>query len=85
MVSFLIQFGPIGSPQSSEEGFQTVRELGNKTPQCGQPAGQLLDPFLGAGGRRLQDGLKLHKISLYPPLRYHKAKESAGTDSEDTF
>ena len=54
-------------------------------PQSGQPAGQLLDPFLGAGGQRLKDGLKLHRISLYPPLGYHKAKESVGADPEGTF
>ena len=53
--------------------------------QSGQPAGQLLDPFLGVGGRRLEDGLKLRRISIYPPLSYHKAKELAGTDSEGTF
>ena len=62
-----------------------VREPGNKTPKSGQPVGQLLDPFLEAGGRQLQDGLKLGRISLYPPLGYHKAKESAGVDPEGTF
>ena len=54
-------------------------------PQSGQSAGQLLDPFLRAGGWRLQDGLKLHRISLYPLLSYHKAKESADTDSKGIF
>ena len=69
---------PVGSPQSSEEGFQTICEPGNKMPQSGQLTGQLLDPFLGAAGQRFQDGLKLRRIS-------HKAKESVGIDSEGTF
>ena len=73
------------APQSSEKGFRTVREPGNKTPKNGQPIGQLLDPFLGAGGRSLQDGLKLRRISFYAPLSYHKAKESADADPEGTF
>ena len=76
---------PVGSSQGSEEGFQTVREPGNKTPKSGQPADQLLDPLPGAGGRRLQDGLKLCRVSLYPSLSYHKAKESPGSDPEGTF
>ena len=71
--------------QGSEEGFQTVREPRNKTPKSGQPVGQLLNPLLGAGGRRLQGGLKLHRISFYPPLSYHEAKESPGADLEGTF
>ena len=54
-------------------------------PKSGQPVGQLLDPFLGVGGQRLQDGLKLCRISFYPPLIYHKAKESTGANPEGTF
>ena len=64
--AFLIPFGPVSSPQISEEGFQTVCEPGNKMPQSGQPACQLLGPFLGAGGRRLQDGCaRLASIPLW--------------------
>ena len=84
-VAFLIPFAPVGSSQGSEEGFQAVHELGNKTPKSGQPVGQLLDPLLGAGGQRLHDGLKLRRVSLYPSLSYHKAKESAGADPKGTF
>ena len=84
-IAFLIPFTPVGSSQGSEEGFQTILEPGNKTPKSGQPADQLLDPLLGAGGLRLQDGLKLHKISLYPLVSYHEAKESPGADPEGTF
>ena len=50
-VKFIITFGPVGSPQGSDEGFQTVREPGNKTPKSGHSADQLLDPLLGAGGQ----------------------------------
>ena len=50
-IAFLIPFDPVGSPQGSEEGFQTVRELGNKAPKSGQPTSELLDSLLGVGGR----------------------------------
>ena len=50
-IAFLVPFGPIGSPQGSEEGFQKVREPGNKVPKGGQSANQLLNSLLGAGGR----------------------------------
>ena len=84
-IAFLIPFGPVGSPQGSEEGFQTVREPGNKTPKSSQSAGQLLDPFFGGGSRGLQDGLNLCRISLCSSLGYHKTKESVGADPEGTF
>ena len=77
-LAFLVPFGSVGSPHSSEEGFQMAREPENKTPKSDLPAGQLLDPSLGSGGRRLQHGLKLRRISFYPPFSYHKAKESIG-------
>ena len=51
-----------------------VREPGNKAPRSSQPAGQLLDPFLGGGSRGLQDGLKLWRISLYSPLGHIKPR-----------
>ena len=50
-----------------------------------QPAGRLLDPLLGAESWSLQDGFKLCGVSLYSPLSYHEAEESAGADSESTF
>ena len=33
----------------------------------------------------MQDGIKLHRVSLYSPLSYHEAEESAGADPESTF
>ena len=50
-IAFLVPFGPVGSPQGSEEGFQTVREPGNKALKSSQPTSQLLDSLLGAGGQ----------------------------------
>ena len=66
-----------------KKGFKLFVNREIKRPR--ESTGQLLDPFLGAGGQRLQNGLKLRKISLYPFLSYHKAKESTDTDSEGTF